>query len=470
MPVIQFAVQSYKGDSLPISAQQAVNVYAEKQPPDAKTEVALFGCPGIADFSTCGSGPIRALHTMHGVAYALSGGTLYSIPEDGGAGTPVGSSVSGSGRVSTADNGLQLQIVNAANGYIYSQAGGFQLITDAQFQAANTTTFINQYFVLDALDTGTFYKSEPNDGTSYIGTETGSAEAYPDDVVAVDRLGEILVAFGDKSIEGFQDVGAANFPFARIPGGVIERGIAAPLAKVRSDNALFFLGDDRVFYRLSGINAPTRVSTHALEQIWRRYTTVTDAHCVAYDWNGHKFIALTFPTENATAELDLATGLWHERESWDENGNSLGRWRVNCICEAYGKILVGDAYSGKVGYLDGDTYTEFGSIMRGLATGSPLHSDRKRVFMSKFELDIESGVGLTTGQGSDPQIMYDYSDDGGRTWSQRQQWQSMGAKGAYRQRLRWKRQGSFRQRIPRIHISDPVKRVIIAAHAEMSAG
>lgn len=470
MAVIQFAVQSYKGDSLPISAQQVINLYAEKQPPDAKTEVALLQCPGITEHTTCGTGPIRALQTMDGVAYALSGGTLYTIPEDGGVGTPVGSSVSGTGRVSTDTNGTQIQIVNGTNGYIYSEAGGFQLIADPQFQAANTTTFLNQYFVLDAAGTGNVFKSEPNDGTSYIGTETGSAESIPDDVKAVYRLGEVLGIFGEKSIECHQDVGAANWPFVRIPGGVIERGIAGSLAAVRSDNALFFLGDDRVFYRLNGVSAPIRVSHHALEQVWRKYATVSDAHCVAFDWNGHKFVTLTFPTENASASFDITTGLWHERESWDANGNSLGRWRVNAICEAYGKILVGDAYSGKVGYLDGEAFTEFGAVMRGLATGSPLHSDRKRVFMSKFELDIESGVGLTSGQGSDPQVMYDYSDDGGRTWSQRQQWQSMGAKGAYRTRLRWKRQGSFRQRIPRIHITDPVRRVIIAAHADMSVG
>lgn len=470
MPVIQFAVQSYKGDSLPISAQQAVNVYAEKEPPDAKSEVALFGCPGIAEFATCGTGPIRALHTMDGVPYALSGGTLYSIPEIGGTATPVGSAVSGSGRVSVDTNGTQLQIVNGENGYIYTTGGGFQLITDPEFQPANTTTFINQYFVNDVAGTGNYAKSEPNDGTSYIGTEVGSAEAIPDDVKAVHRLGEMLTVWGESSAEAHQDVGAANMPFVRIPGGVIERGIAAPLAAVRSDNALFFLGDDRVFYRLNGVSAPTRISTHAFEQVWGRYTDVSDAHCLAFDWNGHKFVVVIFPSQSATAAFDITTGLWHERESRDENGNSLGRWRVNAICKAYDKILVGDAYSGKVGYLNADTFTEWGVTMVGLATGAPLHSDRKRVFMSKLELDIESGVGLTTGQGSVPQIMYDYSDDGGRTWSQRQQWQSMGKKGAYRTRLRWKRQGSFRQRIPRIHISDPVRRTIIAAHAEMSAG
>jgi hypothetical protein len=92
------------------------------------------------------------------------------------------------------------------------------------------------------------------------------------------------------------------------------------------------------------------------------------------------------------------------------------------------------------------------------------------LFHSKFELDVESGVGLTTGQGSDPQIMMDYSDDGGRTFNNRQLWRSMGRIGEYTTRLRWMQLGQSRQRIYRVSVSDPVKRSIISAHLDVSPG
>ena len=40
---VLFAIQSYKDDSLPASAQEAINCYAELEPPDAKTSAALQG-------------------------------------------------------------------------------------------------------------------------------------------------------------------------------------------------------------------------------------------------------------------------------------------------------------------------------------------------------------------------------------------------------------------------------------------
>ena len=90
--------------------------------------------------------------------------------------------------------------------------------------------------------------------------------------------------------------------------------------------------------------------------------------------------------------------------------------------------------------------------------------------MSRFELDIESGVGLTSGQGSDPQVMLDWSDDGGFKFGPLQPWRSAGKIGRYKARLRWRRMGRFRERVLRVQISDPVKRAIIAAHAELKPG
>lgn len=465
---VQFATSSYRSSSLPVSAQRLVNMYAERQSPDAKTLVAVFGCPGIVLLGTCGAGPVRGMHVMGGVLYVVSGGTLYSMTNTGTA-TALGGTVTGSGPVRIDDNGTQLAITNGTNGYIYSVSGGFQLISDADFHAPNTVTFFDQRFVFDRAGTNQFFCSDSLDGTSYQALAIASAESRPDNVVAVVLNGQVLHVFGDKTIELWQDVGAVNFPFERVPGAVIERGLAAPYATAKADNTIFFLGNNRVFYRLNGVT-PVPVSNDAIEATWQGYASVTDAFAFAYHFAGHEFVVLSFPSVPATWVFDITSGLPHERESWDLNRNSYGRWRGNCHVSAYNKELIGDAYSGAVGYLDQTTYTEFDNIIQGIAIAPPIHSDRKRVFHSRFELDVESGVGTASGQGSDPQIMLDYSDDGGRTFVDRQRWQSMGARGAYRTRLRWNRLGQSRDRIYRVTVSDPVRRTIIAAHADATAG
>jgi hypothetical protein len=465
---VQFATTSYQSQSLPISAQRAVNCYAEAQPKDAKTDVAVFGCPGLETFATCGAGPVRGMHVMGGLLYVVSGQRLYTVTS-AGAVTDIGGNITGSDVVSMDNNGDQLVIVNGVNGYLYSEDLGFILISDTDFNAAETVTFFDQRFLFDWKGTNKFFASDVLDGSTYDALAFASGETRPDNVVSVILNRQLLLVFGSDSIEPWQNVGAANFPFERVPGAMIERGIAEPHARCKADNTVFFMGDDRVFYRLDGLT-PIRVSTHALEQAWQSYTSMQGAFCFSYSWNGHKFVVVNITSANVTFELDVSTGLWHERESWDVHGHSLGRWRGNCHADVYDRVMIGDAFSGRVGYLSASIYDEFDCTMQLRAVSPPIHSDRKRVFIPRFEMDIEGGVGLSTGQGSLPQAMLRYSKDGGRSWSDRQLWQSMGGIGDYATRMRWLRLGQAREWVFEITISDPVKRTIISAHADLMQG
>src|SRR6185437_11698884 len=458
--IINFAINSYQSKSLPLSAQRMVNAYVEKEPPDAKSQIPIFGAPGLTQFAQCGIGPVRGMHVMGGVLYVVSGQILYSVSSTGVV-TTLGGEVLGNGFVCMTDNGTQLMIVNGTEGYIYSVANGFQLIVDSNFHASTSATFFDNYFVLSWDGTNKYFISNSLDGTTYSGTDFASAEVAPDFVLSIVNQQENLLIFGQTTIETWYDAGTVNFPFQRIDGGTVERGCAAALTPVKEDNSVFFLGDDRIFYRLDG-TIPRRMSTHAIEDAWQKYGVVSDAYCFSYTFEGHKFVVLTFPTANATWVFDISTNLWHERISWDINNNSYGRWRGSCAANVYNKVLIGDAYSGNIGFLDSLAFTEFGNTMQMLVVGPPVHKDRKRIFHSLFELDFEAGVGATVDPGSNPQIMLDWSDDGGRTFNTPQRWQSMGKLGDYTRRLRWTRNGQSRQRVYRVSVSDPVRRTIIA--------
>lgn len=458
---IRFATQSYKHDSLPLSSQRLVNAFAESQPRTAKNNVSVHGCHGIVEFATCGFGPIRGGIEVQDVAYFVSGEEFWSVSSDGTS-QLLGSGITGGGTVSMDGSDEEVVIVNGTNGYIFDIAGNsFSAIGDADFNAANTVALINSVFVYDWAGTNKFFCSQELDAGNIDALDFASAESSPDGVVCVRNRNGLLMVFGTHSLESWDHTGASDFPFSKIKGGTIDRGIAGPYAIVDEDASLFFLGDDRVFYRLNGLQV-IRISTHAIERTWQDYTRVDDAFCFRLPVDGHKFIYITFPTAGATFGFDIATGLWHERMSWDPRGSEL-KWRVSCAVPVYNKILVGDGNSGKIGYLDRRTYTEFGDPSLMLAVFPPIYPNGKNTSLPCFEVDMETGVGLSTGQGSDPQVMLEYSTDGGRTYSAPQQWRTMGAIGAYQTRLQWRELGSAFHWTFKLSVTDPVKRTITGA-------
>ena len=79
-------------------------------------------------------------------------------------------------------------------------------------------------------------------------------------------------------------------------------------------------------------------------------------------------------------------------------------------------------------------------------------------------------MGLNTGQGSDPQCMLRWSDDGGHTWSN-EHWASMGQIGQYGYRTFWRRLGmtlKLRDRVYEVSGTDPVKVSITGAELLIS--
>lgn len=462
MPAIPLPLgtQSYRSDARPLSSQRVKNMYAERQAQGVKQAIPLLGAPGIVEHVTLGTGPIRGAHVMAGVPYLVSGGDLYKLNSDA-TGTLLGGTVSGTGPVSMDDNATEVQITNGTNGYVYSATSGFQRITSANFHAANTTTFLDGFFVNDRALTNEFFISDSYAGTSYSDL-FASAETQSDNVKAVLNHLQLLLVAGDDSIEFWANVGAPNFPFRRQPGAVIKVGWASPYGFGVEDNTVHFIGRDRIAYRLNGTK-PEKISTPAIDSAWQKLSTMSDVSAFAYTFEGHKFIVFNIPASNETWVWDISSGLWHERGSRDANNVDLGRWRANCAFNAYDKTFVGDFFSGKIGYLDRTVFTEFGCQIVGEVITPPIHANGKLVTMPWLEVDMETGVGATSGQGAEPQVMISISDDGGRTWGDAEMWSSMGALGNYQSQVRFGPLGSFYERSIKLVVSDPVRRTIMAA-------
>lgn len=108
--------------------------------------------------------------------------------------------------------------------------------------------------------------------------------------------------------------------------------------------------------------------------------------------------------------------------------------------------------------------------IRRLRRAPILFDKNQRIFYSRLELMIQSGVGIpVTGQGSTPVLMARWSNDSGYTWTQPRQL-TVGQLGAYMHRCYLNQLGSGRQRVFEIYQSDPVPSVWIALDVEFEAG
>lgn len=461
---LPFATQSYSHRSLPVSAQRLINLFPEAQPPTAKAQVVLLPSPGLRQFADLGQGPIRGMRVMGADLYCVAGNAAFRVTADGGFANL--GAIPGNGPVALDADGENLAIVISGTGEGYTINRTTNLITqitDPDWQAARGVCVIDGYFAFAKRNSTEFFLSAINDPISFNALDFASAEGAPDTIVTPARVGRDLWLFGERTIEIWSNVGATDFPFLRVSGGFISRGTAAEFSVATRVGTVIWLGDDRVVYVAEGVT-PRRISTHAVEQAIAGYTDVSDAVGYICEQEGHAFYVLSFSNAGDTWVYDFATGGWHERES--ENVNT---WRALTGVPFAGGFVAGDAVDGHLWIVD-PTYGYEGEaqIIR-VATGTSFHGEGKRVFFSRLAAEFEAGVGLVTGQGSNPTAWLSWSDDGGRTWSNEAA-ASLGKAGKYRARLEWRRLGAARERVFRLQWSDPVYTSLMAVNVDAEAG
>jgi hypothetical protein len=459
---------AYVARSTNAADNRMINLYPEATSEGGQTAGFLNRAPGLRLLATVGVGPIRGLWPVKDVLYVVSGSSFYSVDITYTA-TYLGS-VSGTGPVSIADNGVQIFIATNPDGYIYNiTTGVFAPITDPDFAGASTVGFLDGYFVFTQPNSQIFWITELYDGTSVDPLSFASTEGSPDNLVAVNVNHREAWLFGTNSVEVWYNAGTPDFPLQRIQGAFMEIGCAAIYSTAKLDNTVFWLGRDMrgrgIVYRASGYSG-VRVSTHAIEFAIQSYGNISDAIAYTYQQEGHSFYVLIFPSANATWVYDVATGLWHERGGFSDG--LFTRHISNCQAAFNSEIIVGDYQNGNLYAFDLNVYADNGAIQkwlrswRALPTGA---NNLHRTTQHNLQLNCESGVGLNDGQGNDSLVMLRWSDDGGHTWSN-EHWRSMGRIGETGRRVLWRRLGmtlKLRDRVYEVSGTDPVKIAIMGA-------
>lgn len=343
--------------------------------------------------------------------------------------------------------------VNTGFSDLLTDAGVSEFTSVATLGQRGLLTFGPRFAFTDVLDVGSI------SALSYY-----TAESSPDSLVAGRVVGELYYLFGTKTIEAWAQTGDADDPFSLQLGMTQQVGCACRDGIIRADNTLFFL--DHAFN-------PRRLGQGSSDIINPDDPWVTDLLKLAgaanirgkvYEEKAHTFVAWRTPIGEVV--YDVRTQQWATRGTLNSD---TSRWTA--------MVQVGPADSARVFVADDegcfdeqsrdytsehmpDADTMGTEIVREFTAYLPTQAGRMPIMTAKLE--CAKGVGLTTGQGSDPVVEMRHSIDGGNTFTA---WMSrgIGRQGEYGTRTIWRRRGRARDQgvVFEFRKSDPVKTVYL---------
>jgi len=352
-----------------------------------------------------------------------------------------------------------------------------------------TGGFLDGYFIVnrvprpDLPQTGDpgrqFNISGLNDGTIWDPLMFGVKEGHSDYIRSILCDHEQLILFGTETIEVWQNIGAPDFPFQRIPGAFIHDGSAATYAPCSVGPTFCWLGggDDGQTraYQANGLQ-PVRISTHAQEWAWNAPTfSVRDAVSYSYQNAGHLHWVINFWEQQKTWVYDTTTSLWHERALWNAPGSNFLRYKAwfHVFIPEWGpggRHIVGDPVTGKLYEMSSNFYDDDGIPIQCQRAFPHLINENQYAYHHRLEILAEMGA-LSPGDPI-PLIGLDWSDDHGHTWTTAAEGRlmPMAASGNYTKRAAFRRLGKARDRVYRVGINARTKVAFIDTFLEATQG
>lgn len=470
-----FVGPAYTAASPYQDCQELINWFLEKDPLKAdgqRGQYTMYPTPGLTTKLVPGVvAEVRGMRSVQAgtVLFAVIGNTVYTISSTFVA-TAVGTIPSSAGPIQITDNGAAAYFCDGANRYSFTYATNtLATVTDGGFTGGSCADVVDNIIVYNQPGTQNWGATQPN-STASNALSVGKKDGSPDALVRIVVNAREVFLLGEYTTEMWTDVGAFPFAFSRVPGTSSQHGCAAKDSVARVGNSFAYVAQDRngqgLIVVMNGYG-PQEISNHAVTQTLQNQV-ISDAVGWSYQLEGHEFYVVTFPTIDLTWVYDASTEEWHKWLSVD-SFDVYHRNRVQCQALFQGLVLVGDYANGTIYVLDNNVYTEAGAAVKRLRRAPHLVDDFKQTFYESLQIQFQPGVGLSVGQGSDPQAMLRWSNDGGSTYSN-QHWRSIGKTGKYKNRCVWRKLGTARDRVFELTFSDPVKAVVVSAELKASPG
>lgn len=462
------------GSSVSVSPEQdcerSMNFYLEPGAQSAKNKAALYPMPGFLSWTTVSQVGTRALYEMNGTLLGVVGSSAYTFASLGTA-TAIGTVTPDSNQAQIVSNGAvgaQFLIASGTNGYCYTPSSG--AFTQVLTGDCVMIGMLDGYGIALNPTTSKIRLSALNDFTTWSGTQFAQRGDAPDNWVAmVVNIPDVWL-IGQQTGVVWYDAGAFPFPFAQRPGATFKFGIVAPWTLKTAGGYVLWLSRNTegagIVVQAVGYS-PQRVSTYEVETAiagYARTSSITDAEALMFQYQGHTFYVLTFPSANASWMFDVTTGVWTELGKWNSAMTRYDIWQPRVHAYAFGQHIVGDRSTGQLSLMDGSYQTEAdGSMIRRMRITPAVFNENRQIPHRRLEVMLEHGLGTQTGQGVNPILMCSYSDDGGKTFSPELQ-MAAGKVGEYPKRTYLTRLGVPRNRVYRFVMTDPVPWRLIDAY------
>jgi len=464
-------------------SQLLVNMYLEEVPDTSfYSDVAAIGTPGTTLVLANSGGSVRGSITYNSTAYIVIDSTLYQLTTDSSnsaiLSAPLGTLSSSVGRVVIRAIYNQLELADGYNVYNYNiLTNTFTTVSDVSLPANCTQILaMDGYFLFFTPNSQKVWVSDPNDGTKITATHFFSTNTSYDYLVSGEVSNGILYFFNQYTTTCWSDTGQTTTPFTPIQGGIHNIGCAAQYTPLVVADAVYFLAQSAKgvlgIGSISGINM-TIIQNRALAERINSFTNYSDAFGWTDTINGHVMYNITFPTARGyrgeTWSYDTTTQAFFQRTTYNPSAAyypDFDRYIANCCFTIGQRQYVGDFQTGNIYLLDPTNYTDNGQVIQREVISPHFIMENCWFRIYKLEIDLEKGIGLTTGQGSDPLIRLQVSKDKGNTWSNFYD-RSATAIGNYKNRARWASLGGGRTMTMKLTMTDPVKWVIVNATMEV---
>ena len=389
-----------------------------------------------------GPGIDRGGINWNGVCYRVMGSKLVTVSSTGA--IAILGDVGNNGKLVTMDYSFdRLAIASNEDLFYWSPSLGLIQVTDPDLGVVLDVVWVDGYFM--TTDGEFLVVTELSDPTQVNPLKYGSSEIDPDPVVALLKLRNEIYALNRNTIEVYDNVGGDLFPFQRIDGAQVEKGVVGTHACCVYLESIAFLGsgfNEAPGVYLGGNAKANKISTQEIDQILLEFTEaqLSTVKLEARNDKAHEHLYIHLPDRtlvfDASATQDLGQPVWFTLTS---SLVGLSKYRAQNLVWCYDKWLVGDPTNTSVGYMVSNISTHYGQKVRWEFGTTIVYNEGRGAIIQNLEL-----VGLTgaAAYGIDPTINTSYSTDG-ETWSQ-QKFIKAGTTGQRAKRLVWFQQGWMR--------------------------
>ncbi len=388
-----------------------------------------------------GPGIDRGGINWQGVCYRVMGTKLVTVASNGAV-TVLGDVGGPVNRLVTFDYSFD-RLAIASGGRLYYWNGALTQVTDPDLGTVLDVVWVDGYFM--TTDGEFLIVTELSDPTQVNPLKYGSSEVDPDPVVALLKLRNEIYALNRNTIEVFDNVGGDFFPFQRINGAQVQKGVVGTFACCVFVEAIAFLGSGRNeapgIYVAANATA-SKISTQEIDEVLLQYTEaqLATVKMEARNDKAHQHLYIHLPDRtlvyDAAATQELGQQVWFTLTS---STVGFSQYRARDMVYAYDKWLVGDPQSNNVGFLVDNIGTHWGEIVYWEFGTLIVYNESNGAIFNELELVSLTGrVAL----GIDPIISTSYSVDG-MAFSQERSLR-VGTTGNTTKRLAWFQQGHMR--------------------------